>query len=70
MPRARDTSLFLFSDMQAMATIGSGAPVEPKTNVAELLRNLNSTAEEGDIAAFSDDEDAGEDSVVEWGASW
>lgn len=49
-----------------MATIGSGLPGEPETHVEDLLQNLNLTAEEGDVAEFSDDEDGGEDPAVEW----
>ncbi|CAN6353966.1 unnamed protein product [Urochloa humidicola] len=38
----------------------------PNPSVADLLQKLNLTAEEGDVADFSDDEDQGEDANVEW----
>lgn len=34
----------------AMAAIRSGPPVDPDAHVADLLQNLNLTAEEEDIA--------------------
>lgn len=40
--------------------------MNPDDHVADLLRNLNLTAEEGDVAAFSDDEEADEISGGEW----
>ena len=40
--------------------------MNPDANVADLLQNLNLTAKEGDVVAFSDDEEDGEVSVVEW----
>jgi hypothetical protein len=49
-----------------MATIGGGRPGFPKDNVADLLQNLNLTAEEGDVAEFSDKEDDGGSATVEW----
>jgi hypothetical protein len=49
-----------------MAAIGSGPPVDPDANVADLLQNLNLTAEEEDVAEFSDDEDVGDPVGVEW----
>lgn len=49
-----------------MAATGGGVPENPGENVAELLRNLNLTEEEGLVAAFSDDEDDGEITVEEW----
>ncbi|XP_066333991.1 uncharacterized protein [Miscanthus floridulus] len=49
-----------------MAVSGSGKPGHRDENVADLLQNLNLTAEEGDVAAFSDDEEDNEASVVEW----
>lgn len=49
----------------AMDAVGGGKPVNPDEHVADLLQNLNLTVE-GDVVAFSDDEDDGEVSVVEW----
>jgi hypothetical protein len=42
----------------------SGAS-DDREDVADLLDRLNLTMDEGEIAAFSDDED-GEDAVVKW----
>jgi hypothetical protein len=49
-----------------MAAIGSGPLVDPDASVTDLLQNLNLTAEEEDVAEFSDNEDGEEASVMEW----
>jgi len=49
-----------------MAAIGSGLPVDPDANVADLLQNLNLTAEEEDVVEFSDDEDVEDPGRMEW----
>lgn len=49
-----------------MDASGGGRPVNPNENVAEMLRNLSLTAEEGDVAAFSDDGEDDEIAVTEW----
>lgn len=60
-----------------MAAIGGGSEgrsgdrsprrrADPSPNVADLLRKLNLTEEEGGVADFSDDEESGEAPVVEW----
>jgi hypothetical protein len=49
-----------------MAVIGSGSPVDPDANIADLFQNLNLTAEEDSVAEFSDDEDVGDPIGVEW----
>lgn len=50
----------------SMATIGSGKPGHSDEGVADLLKNLNLTVEEGDVAEFSDDEVYIDITVVEW----
>jgi hypothetical protein len=37
-----------------------------QTNVADLLKNLNLTAEEGEVLEFSDGEEDNNTNVVEW----
>ena len=49
-----------------MAANGGGKPGQPDEGVADLLKNLNLTAGEGDVAEFSDDEEDMEAAVVEW----
>uniref|UniRef100_A0A0D9XBK1 FAS1 domain-containing protein n=1 Tax=Leersia perrieri TaxID=77586 RepID=A0A0D9XBK1_9ORYZ len=41
-------------------------PDQPEAAVADLLKDLHLTAEEEEIAAFSDDEDVGDCQVEEW----
>lgn len=70
------TLLFLFSDQDIMTSIGGdgvGRGQEIATqhggasspNVADLLRNLNLTAEEGEVLEFSNDDDDGGPAVME-----
>lgn len=49
-----------------MSSIGGEKPVNPDDSVADLLQNLNLTAEEGDMAVFSDDEEDADVEVVEF----
>jgi hypothetical protein len=49
-----------------MASIGSGQTVNPDANVADMLKKLNLTSEEEQVAAFSDDEDGESNPVMEW----
>lgn len=42
------------------------SPVDPDASVADLLQNLNLTADEEDVAEFNDDEDVDASPVVEW----
>jgi hypothetical protein len=49
-----------------MDAIGSGSPVDLDASVTDLMRNLNLTVEEEDVAEFSDDEDVDAPQVVEW----
>lgn len=50
----------------AMAAMGSGLPVDPDKQVADLLQNLNLTAEEEGVVEFSDDEDVANPIRVKW----
>ena len=49
-----------------MAGSGDGNRDHPDASVADLLKNLNLTAEEEEVAAFSDDEEEIVKEVVEW----
>jgi hypothetical protein len=43
-----------------MASVGSDSPAQPDVNVTDLLKNLNLTAEEEEVLAFDDDDEAGD----------
>jgi hypothetical protein len=49
-----------------MATIGKGTSINPDDNVAVMLKNLNLTAEEEEVAEFSGDEEGDDSPMVEW----
>lgn len=57
---------FLPARPNAMAEVGKGSPVAPDASVADLLQNLNLTAEEADVAEFSDEEENEAPMGVEW----
>jgi hypothetical protein len=48
-----------------MTSTGSDMRENPDDGVADLLKNLNLTTEEGEVAVLSDDEE-GESPKVEW----
>lgn len=45
---------------------GSGKQPDAEPGVTDLLKKLNLTEEEGEFAAFSDDEEEAADSVMQW----